>query len=280
MEPLTGFPVADPLLTGARLEIRNLEVGYGRLGEVLRGLSLTVEPGQIVALLGPNGAGKTTLMRAVMGLLPLHDGELRRGEVVLDGVDRTGAPPAEMVHHGIALVPEGRQVFPTLSVEENLRSGAHTRRRRKEEVEAAYESVLGRFPVLADRRRQAAGFLSGGEQQMLALGRALMAHPRLLLLDEPSLGLAPMIVEQIRDVIVDIHAGGTSVLLVEQNAALALEIADYGYVMETGRIVLDGAAERLLANDDIREFYLGQSAGERRNYRDVKHYRRRKRWLS
>ena len=247
---------------------------------MLRGLSLTVETGQIVALLGPNGAGKTTLMRAVMGLLPLHDGELRRGDVVLDGIARTGAPPAEMVHHGMALVPEGRQVFPTLTVEENLRSGAHTRRRRKAEVDAAYESVLGRFPVLADRRRQAAGFLSGGEQQMLALGRALMAHPRLLLLDEPSLGLAPMVVEQIRDVIVDIHAGGTSVLLVEQNAALALEIADYGYVMETGRIVLDGPAERLLANDDIREFYLGQSAGERRSYRDVKHYRRRKRWLS
>ncbi|MEO5723430.1 MAG: ABC transporter ATP-binding protein [Ilumatobacteraceae bacterium] len=265
---------------GAGLEVRNLDVGYGPLGEVLRGLSLTVAPGQIVTLLGPNGAGKTTLMRAVMGLLGLHDGEVRRGEILLDGVDCTSAESSQIVRRGIGLVPEGRQVFPTLSVEDNLRSGAHTRRGNRAEVEATFESMLERFPVLADRRRQAAGLLSGGEQQMVAMARALMAKPRLLLMDEPSLGLAPRIVEQIRDVIVEVRAEGTSVLLVEQNAALALEIADYGYVMETGRIVLDGPAKELLANTEIREFYLGQTGGERRNYRDVKHYRRRKRWLS
>jgi branched-chain amino acid transport system ATP-binding protein len=265
---------------GASLELRNLDVGYGRLGEVLRGLSVTVAAGRIVALLGPNGAGKTTVMRAIMGLLELHEGELRRGEVLVDGHDVTRAPAGEMVRRGVALVPEGRQVFPTLSVEENLRSGAHTRRGDRTEVAATFDAVLERFPILAERRQQAAGYLSGGEQQMLAIGRALMARPRLLLMDEPSLGLAPLVVAQIRDVIADINAGGTSVLLVEQNAAMALEIADSGYVLESGRVVLDGPAASLLANDDIREFYLGVAAGQRTNYRDVKHYRRRKRWLS
>ena len=292
IEPLTEAAPQAAGRRGASLEVRNLEVGYGRLAEVVRGLSISIPTGGVVTLLGPNGSGKTTVMRAIMGLLALHDGELRRGHVALDGADVTGIDSGSMVRRGVALVPEGRQVFATLSVEENLRSGAHTQlksfgRVGRGEVADTFDSVLDRFPILAERRRQQAGYLSGGEQQMLAIGRALMARPRLLLLDEPSLGLAPKIVEQIRDVIVDVNAEGTSILLVEQNAALALGIAGYGYVLETGRVVLDGPAAKLLANDDIREFYLGvssggmsASAGERTNYRAVKHYRRRKRWLS
>ena len=287
MEPLSPGVSRPVPTTGASLAVRNLEVGYGRLSEILRGLSIGVPGGGVVALLGPNGSGKTTAMRAIMGLLALHDGEIRRGQVLLDESDVTGTDSGSMVRRGAALVPEGRQVFAPFTVEENLRSGAHTQLRSfgragRGEVADTFDSVLERFPILAERRRQQAGYLSGGEQQMLAIGRALMARPRLLLLDEPSLGLAPKVVEQIRDVIVDVNAEGTSVLLVEQNAALALGIADYGYVLESGRVVLDGPAPKLLANDDVREFYLGLSAavGERTDYRAVKHYRRRKRWLS
>jgi branched-chain amino acid transport system ATP-binding protein len=278
---VTGAVVGAALVgDGASLAVRNLEVGYGQLGDVLRGLSLSVAAGQVVALLGPNGAGKTTLMRAIMGVIGLLDGEVRRGAITVDDTDVTGATPGARVRRGLALVPEGRQLFPTLSVEENIRAGAHTRRARRGEIADTFDSVMDRFPTLADRRQQAAGYLSGGEQQMVAIGRALMARPRLLLMDEPSLGLAPLIVERIRDVIVDINRAGTSVLLVEQNAAMALEIADYGYVLEGGRVVLDAPSARLLANDDIREFYLGVAAGHRVNYREIKHYKRRKRWLS
>jgi branched-chain amino acid transport system ATP-binding protein len=271
-------PLAPPLL-----EVRNLEVGYGNLAEVIRGVSLTVPTGHIVTLLGPNGAGKTTLMRTLAGLLDLHDGEVRKGTVLLGGQDVTGAPAARLVASGVALVPEGRHIFVPLTVDENLRAGAHTRRLRGAELSAALDEVFELFPQLARRRDQRAGLLSGGEQQMLAVGRALMTRPRLLLLDEPSLGLAPRVVQEIRDVVVELHQRGTTVLLVEQNAVLALSIASHGYVMETGRIVLAAPAERLLANDDIKEFYLGLGgggeggAGGRRNFRDVKHYRRRKR---
>ncbi|MCZ7525522.1 MAG: ABC transporter ATP-binding protein [Acidimicrobiia bacterium] len=263
------------------LEIRNLEIGYERLAEVVRGVSLTVGQGSIVTLLGPNGAGKTTILRAVSGLLDIHDGEVRKGQVILDGADVTGAPAARMVRSGVTLVPEGRQVFDVLTVEENLRSGAHTRRRDPQEVEESLAEVFTLFPPLEKLRRRTAGYLSGGEQQMLAIGRALMARPRLLLLDEPSLGLAPKVVEEICRVLVEINRRGTSVLLVEQNALIALRMAHDGYVLENGRIVLDGPSDRLLANDDIREFYLGlHPGGERRSYREIKHYRRRKRWLS
>ncbi|WP_166351159.1 ATP-binding cassette domain-containing protein [Phytoactinopolyspora limicola] len=257
------------------LSVRNLEVVYDDVVAVLHGLSLTVPSGAIVALLGANGAGKTTLLRAVSGLLRPHRGVITKGVVHFDGVDVTRADPAEMVRRGIAQVMEGRRVFAEVTVEENLRAGAYTRRSRSE-VRESYDRVLGLFPALARYRRSVAGYLSGGEQQMLAIGRALMADPTILLLDEPSLGLAPQMVAQVREVIVEINRQGTSVLLVEQNAAMALSIATFGYVMETGKIALDGPAADLLADADIREFYLG--ATTRRSLADVKTYRRKKRW--
>lgn len=276
-------PLADLSGADARdearkvLEVRNVEVFYDRLSQVLRGVSLSVDAGSIVALLGPNGAGKTTLLRAVSGLLEVHDGDIRKGHVLLHGEDVTGAPASRMVRRGLAQVLEGRQVFPDLSVDDNLRTGGHT---RSSPIAEGLDEVYSRFPQLAARRKQLAGYLSGGEQQMLAIGRALMAEPRVLLLDEPSLGLAPRMVEQIAEVIASINADGTAVLLVEQNAMMALSISHYGYVMESGRIVMDGAAERLLRDDDIREFYLGVHGGSGVDYRAVKHYRRKKRWLS
>jgi branched-chain amino acid transport system ATP-binding protein len=260
------------------LRVQNLEVVYDRVMLVLRGVSLAVPPGKIVALLGPNGAGKTTLLRAVSGLLDVHDGEVTKGTVSLDDRPVHRLAPASIVRRGVTQVMEGRRIFTELTVEENLRLGAHTRPRT---AGAALERVYGLFPVLAARRRSAAGYLSGGEQQMLAMGRALMSDPRYLLLDEPSLGLAPRLVEQVRDLIVEINKAGTGVLLVEQNATMALSIAEHGYVLETGKVVLDKAAAELLADDDIREFYLGlHPAGAAKSFRDVKHYKRRKRWLS
>nr|WP_042184187.1 ABC transporter ATP-binding protein [Kibdelosporangium sp. MJ126-NF4]CEL16132.1 Branched-chain amino acid transport ATP-binding protein LivF (TC 3.A.1.4.1) [Kibdelosporangium sp. MJ126-NF4]CTQ94058.1 Branched-chain amino acid transport ATP-binding protein LivF (TC 3.A.1.4.1) [Kibdelosporangium sp. MJ126-NF4] len=257
------------------LTVSNLEVVYDDVVLVLRGLSLDVPDGSIVAVLGANGAGKTTLLRAVTGLLGPHRGKITKGTVRLSGDDITGADPALIVRRGIAQVLEGRRVFAEITVDENLRAGAYTRRSRTE-VKESYARVLDLFPVLADRRKSVAGYLSGGEQQMLAIGRALMASPRLLLLDEPSLGLAPRLVEQVRDIVVQINQQGTSVLLVEQNAVMALAIANFGYVLENGKVVKDGPAAELLADEDIREFYLG--SGERRSFADVKSYRRRKRW--
>lgn len=271
--------MTDIAVDAAALEVSNLEVFYHRLSQVLRGVSLAVPDGAVVALLGPNGAGKTTVLRAISGLLDLHDGDLRKGRVLLHGTDLTDAPAAAVVRSGLAQVLEGRQVFPTLSVDENLRTGAHTQRRRRNIAEDL-DRVYGRFPRLAERRGQAAGYLSGGEQQMLAIGRALMAAPRVLLLDEPSLGLAPKLVDEIGEVIRSINHDGTAVLLVEQNAGMALEIADHGYVLENGRVVMDAPADKLLRDEDIREFYLGVHGSTRTNYREIKHYRRKKRWLS
>ncbi|MET0135967.1 MAG: ABC transporter ATP-binding protein [Kibdelosporangium sp.] len=258
------------------LLVNNLEVVYDDVVLVLRGLSIDVPDGAIVAVLGANGAGKTTLLRAVSGLLMPHRGKITKGSVWLSGEDITGADPAKIVRLGIAQVLEGRRVFAEITVDENLRAGAYTRRSRAE-VRSSYERVLDLFPVLAERRKSIAGYLSGGEQQMLAIGRALMASPRLLLLDEPSLGLAPRLVEQVRDIIVQINQQGTSVLLIEQNAVMALAIAREGYVLETGKVVKHGPAAELLADEDIREFYLG-SSGDRTSFADVKSYRRRKRW--
>ena len=259
------------------LAVRNVEVVYHDVVLVLRGVSLEVPRGGIVALLGANGAGKTTLLRAVSGLLDVHRGKITKGSVELEGQPVHRLDAAAIVRRGLGQVMEGRRVFPELTVEENLRTGAFICR-DKATLAASRQRVFDLFPVLADRRRSVAGYLSGGEQQMLAIGRALMASPLLLLLDEPSLGLAPRLVDQIRDIIVEIHAQGTSVLLVEQNAVMALSIADSGYVLENGRIVLDGPAANLLSDRDIRESYLGLGEAGRRSYRDVKSYRRKKRW--
>ena len=243
---------------------------------MLRGISLSVPEGAIVALLGANGAGKTTVLRAIAGVLGIHEGEITKGSVTFEGERIDRRDPSEIVRLGIAQVPEGRRVFAELTVEENLAMGAHTVRDR-----AALARVYALFPVLGSRPRQVAGYLSGGEQQMLAIGRALMASPRLLVLDEPSLGLAPQLVQLVRDVIVDINGQGTAVLLVEQNATMALSIAQHGYVMETGRIVMDAPAAKLLGDEDVKEFYLGlHKGGARKSFRNVKHYKRRKRWLS
>jgi branched-chain amino acid transport system ATP-binding protein len=263
------------------LEIANLEVVYNDVVLVLRGLSLEVREGQIVALLGANGAGKTTTLRAVSGLLDVHRGDITKGTISYNGVGIHDNDASKTVRSGIAQVMEGRRVFAEMTVDDNLRTGATTNKSATS-VKDNYDTVMAMFPVLAERRKDTAGYLSGGEQQMLAIGRALMANPTLLVLDEPSLGLAPLLVAQIRDVIVDINKQGTSVLLIEQNANMALSIADYGYIMETGKVVMDGDADKLLGDEDVQEFYLGLHAegGERKSFKDVKHYKRRKRWLS
>ncbi len=263
------------------LELANVEVVYNDVILVLRGLSIEVPDGQIVALLGANGAGKTTTLRAISGLLDNHNGEITKGTVTYNGEVINGKKPSDIVLSGITQVMEGRRVFSDLTVDENLVCGGITVKDRAQ-TDAAYERVMDLFPRLAERRKQVSGYLSGGEQQMLAIGRALMAGPKLLVLDEPSLGLAPKLIEQIRDIIVDINKQGTSVLLIEQNAMMALSIANFGYVLETGKVVMDGAGEKLLQDDDVKEFYLGLhgDAGEKKSFKDVKHYRRRKRWAS
>jgi branched-chain amino acid transport system ATP-binding protein len=264
------------------LEVSNLEVVYNDVILVLRGISLEVRDGSIAALLGANGAGKTTTMRAITGLLDVHEGDITKGTIKFAGEDITRKDPSEIVKRGIRQVLEGRRIFAEMTVDENLAAGGYTNRDRIA-VATAYERVMTLFPRLAERRKQVAGYLSGGEQQMLAIARALMTDPQLLILDEPSLGLAPLLVQQIREIIVDINKQGTSVLLIEQNAAMALSIATTGYIMETGKVVMDGPAEKLLRDEDVKEFYLGLHSdgdGGRKSFRDVKHYKRRKRWLS
>ena len=261
------------------LELANLEVVYNEVILVLRGLSIDVPDGQIVALLGSNGAGKTTTARAITGLLDIHEGKATKGSVTWNGKDLANANPAQIVEGGISQVMEGRRIFAEMTVDENLSCGAFTNRAN---MDANLDRVMELFPQLKARSKQVAGYLSGGEQQMLAIARALMAAPELLILDEPSLGLAPMLIEQIRDIIVDINKQGVSVLLIEQNAMMALSIADFGYVMESGKVVMDGPSQKLLKDEDVQEFYLGLhgDGGERKSFRDVKHYKRRKRWLS
>ena len=260
------------------LAVHNLEVVYEDVILALRGASLSVPRDTIVAVLGAHGAGKTTLLRAMTGLLDVHRGKITRGHVSLDGATLDTRKAAGVVKSGVSQVMEGRRVFTEFTVEENLRVGAHTTSAR--DLTEKYDRIYGMFPILAERKNAIAGYLSGGEQQMLAIGRAMMAEPNYLLLDEPSLGLAPKIVEQIRDLIVSINAGGTGILLIEQNAAMALSIADHGYVMENGLTVMDAPAETLRSDSDIQEFYLGGTGEERASLRDVKHYKRRKRWLS
>lgn len=262
------------------LTLNNIEVIYNDVILVLKGLSLSVEQGSIVALLGANGAGKSTTLKSISGLLGPENGEVTDGSILYEGRAIQNREPAEIVRAGIFQVMEGRRVFEHLTVEENLRAGGYT-------VDGAFipqrlDLVYNYFPRLAERKRQIAGFLSGGEQQMLAIGRALMAQPRLMMLDEPSLGLAPMLVQDIFHIIKRINEEqGTTILLVEQNANIALSIAHYAYIMENGRVVLDGKPDELRENADVREFYLGLTeVGHRKSYREVKHYKRRKRWLS
>lgn len=271
----TTAPTSDVVL-----DLNNVEVIYNEVILVLRGFSLSVRQGQIVALLGSNGAGKTTTLKAISGLLPSEDGEISDGEITFDQTDIKNLDPARVVRLGISLVMEGRRVFEHLTVNENLIAGAYTRW-GDGAVDDDMELVYSYFPRLAERTNQTAGYLSGGEQQMLAMGRALMQRPKLLMLDEPSLGLAPLLVAEIFGIVQRLNQElGTTVLLVEQNARRALEISDQGYIMESGRIVLEGPAKDLAENPDVQEFYLGiGESGERKSYRDVKHYKRRKRWL-
>ena len=263
------------------LQINNIEVVYSDVILVLRGISLTVPEKRIVSLLGANGAGKSTTLKAISGLLRTQQGEVTRGSVEWNGERIDGKSPDEIVQMGIVQLLEGRRLFEHLTVEENLRAGAIFRRTSDAVLRRDLDEVYGYFPRLAEFRGRTAGFLSGGEQQMVVIGRALMAKPRLMLLDEPSLGLAPLLVPSIFEVIRRINEeSGVSMLLVEQNANVALRSASHAYVMETGRIVLDGPAEQLAENADIKEFYLGLTqVGRRKSYRDVKHYKRRKRWL-
>ncbi|MDX6705930.1 MAG: branched-chain amino acid transport system ATP-binding protein [Solirubrobacteraceae bacterium] len=264
--------------TGPLLELDNVEVIYDEVILVLRGLTMAIARGKVVALLGSNGAGKSTTLKAISGLLPSENGAISEGSIRFDGCELRRCDAADIVRKGLSQVMEGRRVFGHLTVEENLIAGAYTRRDGyRDDIETVYEY----FPRLRERRSGNAGYLSGGEQQMLAIGRALMSKPRMLMLDEPSLGLAPILVAEIFEIIQRLNRDlDTTILLVEQNARLALGIADHGYIMENGRIVLNGPAAELRRNRDVQEFYLGLSeSGERRSYRDVKHYRRRKRWL-
>lgn len=265
------------------LQLKNVEVVYSDVIQVLRGVSLEVQPGTIVALLGSNGAGKTTTLRAISGLLISQDGKVTRGTIEYEDQRIDRLTPEQVVQIGLIQVLEGRRLFQHLSVEENLIVGSIAGRNQDggSSIKKDLAQVYDYFPRLKDLRRRVSGYLSGGEQQMLVIGRALMAHPRCIMLDEPSLGLAPLLVKDIFRVIRQLKdEQGISILLVEQNARIALNVADYAYVMENGRVVLDGPAEELVENEDIKEFYLGlNQLGERKSYREVKHYKRRKRWL-
>ncbi|HZH27719.1 MAG TPA: ABC transporter ATP-binding protein [Azospirillaceae bacterium] len=276
----TAVPAAEA--AGTILAVNNIEVVYNHTVQVLRGLSLAVPRGRIVALLGSNGAGKSTTLKAVSNILGLERGMVTAGSIRFDGMETVGIAPHRLVRSGLFHVMEGRRIFGELTVEENLLSATYALTGRAG-AKPDFDLVYGYFPRLAERRRATAGYLSGGEQQMLAIGRALVAQPKLILLDEPSLGLSPILVEEIFSIIARINAEqGVSMLLVEQNAAVAMAVAHYGYIMETGKVVIDGPVEKLSADRDVREFYLGMGGheGGARSYRDIKHYKRRKRWLS
>jgi branched-chain amino acid transport system ATP-binding protein len=262
------------------LAVNNIEVIYDHVILVLKGVSLQVPDGGIVALLGANGAGKTTTLKAISNLLRAERGDVTKGTIEYAGQRVERRSPSELVKSGVIQVMEGRHCFGHLTVEENLLTGAFTRHGRAE-IRCDLDMVYGYFPRLQQRKKSLAGYISGGEQQMVAVGRALMARPRLILLDEPSMGLAPQIVEEIFEIVRRLNQQHrVSFLLAEQNTNIALRYADYGYILENGRIVLDGAAQTLRANEDVKEFYLGLSGTGRRSYRDLKHYKRRKRWLA
>jgi branched-chain amino acid transport system ATP-binding protein len=263
------------------LDVNGIEVIYNHVILVLKGVSLQVPEGRIVALMGGNGAGKTTTLRAVSNLLESERGAVTKGTIQLRGERIESLGTAEMVNRGVIQVMEGRHCFAHLTIEENLLTGAYTRRDGRAAVAATLDKVYGYFPRLKTRRGSQAAYTSGGEQQMCAIGRALMANPRMVLLDEPSMGLAPQIVEEVFEIVKDLNVKeGVTFLLAEQNTGMALRYADYGYILESGRVVMDGAAAELARNEDVKEFYLGTGGGERRSFRDVKSYKRRKRWLA
>ena len=263
------------------LEISNIEVIYNHVILVLKGVSLKVPKGGITALLGGNGAGKTTTLKAVSGLLASERGEVTKGSILYRGLPIHHADPAETVRKGVVQVMEGRHCFEHLTIEENLLTGAYTRKDGKAAIQRDLEMVYDYFPRLRERRQSQAGYTSGGEQQMCAVGRALMSRPETILLDEPSMGLAPQLVEQIFEIVKTINEKeGVTFLLAEQNTNVALRYAHYGYILESGRVVMDGPAKDLRENQDVKEFYLGMSDEGRKSFRDVRSYRRRKRWLS
>ncbi|MDO9433915.1 ABC transporter ATP-binding protein [Hydrogenophaga sp.] len=274
MSANVGSTVAEPLIA-----LNNVEVLYADVILSLKGITLEVALGGCTVLLGPNGAGKSTTLKTISGMLGVEEGRVSSGNVRMLGKEITGVSTEQMVADGVVHVVEGRKVLRHMTAEQNLVVGGH-RLTRMADVKQGLERVYGLIPRLAELRTRTAGYLSGGEQQLLLIGRAMMARPKLLMIDEPSLGLAPLMVMEIFDLLRKLRAEGVSLLIVEQHAQAALELADHGYILENGRVVLEGTAAELRANEDIQEFYLGnQASGERRNYREVKHYRRRKRWL-
>ena len=280
-EPLQTSPISTASPAAAPLvEVNGIEVIYNHVILVLKGVSLQVPHQSIVALLGGNGAGKTTTLRAISNLLKGERGEVTKGGITLEGEQIQNLSPADLVKRGVVQVMEGRHCFAHLSIEENLLTGSYTRT-DKGEIAANLEKVYNYFPRLKTRRTSQAAYTSGGEQQMCAIGRALMSNPRMVLLDEPSMGLAPQIVDEVFHIVKDLNSKEkVTFLLAEQNTNMALKYADYGYIMESGRIVMDGAAKDLASNEDVKEFYLGVGGGERKSFKDVKSYKRRKRWLA
>jgi branched-chain amino acid transport system ATP-binding protein len=275
-------PPPSAMLTNETiLTVNNIEVVYSHVILVLKGVSLEVPKGGIVALLGANGAGKTTTLKAISNLLHAERGEVTKGSIVFEGDQVHSLSPNELVRRGCIQVMEGRRCFAHLTIEDNLLTGAFTRKDGKAAIKRDLELVYSYFPRIKERRSATAGYTSGGEQQMCALGRALMSRPKMILLDEPSMGLAPQIVEEIFDIVRNLNEKeGVSFLLAEQNTNMALKYARYGYILENGRVVMDGQAKALRENEDVKEFYLGIAEGKRKSFRDVKHYKRRKRWLA
>lgn len=275
-----ALPLAQPAPAEPILRVNNIEVIYDHVILVLKGVSLAVPEGGIVALLGANGAGKTTTLKAISNLLRAERGEVTKGSVEYQGRQVDALTPNDLVKMGVVQVMEGRHCFGHLTVEENLLTGAYTRRDGSAEIKKDLEMVYDYFPRLRERRSSQAGYTSGGEQQMVAIGRAMMSRPKLILLDEPSMGLAPQLVDEIFEIVHTLNQKeGVSFLLAEQNTMVALRYATFGYILENGRVVMEGEAGKLAENDDVKEFYLGMAGEDRKSFRDVKHYRRRKRWL-
>jgi branched-chain amino acid transport system ATP-binding protein len=280
-EAKTAEPKPSPDAAENILRVNNIEVIYDHVILVLKGVSLDVPRGGIVALLGANGAGKTTTLKAISNLLHAERGDVTKGSILFDGAEVQDMSPNELVRRGCIQVMEGRHCFGHLTIEENLLTGAFTRRDGNAAIRADLDLVYSYFPRIAERRSSMAGYTSGGEQQMCAVGRALMSRPKMILLDEPSMGLAPQVVEEIFEIVKNLNEKErVSFLLAEQNTNMALKYASYGYILENGRVVMDGAAKSLRENEDVKEFYLGIAEGKRKSFRDVKHYKRRKRWLA